>query len=229
MGYLAIQMSLLLGLVMVAGSLAGWWVARFIYRQATTECRNELVGLRRNYEDSSLENVNLRSKVRQLDMLLRKIGTPPSEADYGQFLQVRKALEKTRLQYQSLLDKCHQQQKTLSQLNAELQGSKQELLALQAQLVQQQGVTPVASLVVASSSSISMGKRDDLTRIQGINQRLASKLQALGIVTYRQVAEFTSDDVHHIQRIIGSEIYPPPDGWVQNARSLFQQQQPLQA
>ena len=64
------------------------------------------------------------------------------------------------------------------------------------------------------------GRYDDLTRIQGISQQLASHLKALGIVTYRQVAEFTTDDMQHIQRIIGTERYQPPEGWVQNARAL---------
>ena len=162
---------------------------------------------------------------------MRKIGTPPSDTEYGQFLQVRKTLEKTRLQYQGLLDKCHQQQQTLSHLTAELQGSKQELATLQAALSQQQGaiaaelpIVPVSiheTTVPRHEDTFSVAKRDDLTRIQGINQRVASKLQALGIVTYRQVAEFTSDDVHAIQRVIGADLSSIPEGWVQNARSLF--------
>ena len=230
MEYLAIQMSVLLGGAIVVGGLVGWWVARFIYHQAATACRIELAGLRRNYEDSARENVNVRNTIRQLEGVLRKIGTPPSDTEYGQFLQVRKTLEKTRLQYQSLLDKCHQQQQVLGNLTAELQGNKQELAALQAAMSQQQGVITTSSSVPLREDTFSAANRDDLTRIQGINQRVASKLQALGIVTYRQVAEFTSDDLYSIQRVLGAELSSVPEGWVQSAHSLFQQQSPpLQA
>ena len=156
---------------------------------------------------------------------MHKVTTPPSEADYGQFLQLRKALEKTRLQYQGLLDQCHQQQNTVQHLQAELHTSQQVLAALQTA-----PQAPLAGLCESSSRELldlRSAKRDDLTRIQGINQRLASKLQALGIVTYRQVAEFTSDDVSHIQQIIGTELAAPPEGWAQSARALFQQAQPV--
>lgn len=225
MGYLAIQVSSLLVLAAALGSLVGWWGARLVYRQATAQCRIELSSLRRNYEDRALDNVNLRNKLQQLEKVLHKVTTPPSEADYGQFLQLRKALEKTRLQYQGLLDQCHQQQNTVQHLQAELHTSQQVLAALQ--------TAPQAPLVGLCESSsrelldLRSAKRDDLTRIQGINQRLASKLQALGIVTYRQVAEFTSDDVSHIQQIIGTELAAPPEGWAQSARALFQQAQPV--
>lgn len=223
MGYLALQVSSLLVLAAALGSLVGWWGARLVYRQATAQCRIELSGLRRNYEDRALDNVNLRNKLQQLEKVLHNVTTSPSDADYGQFLQLRKALEKTRLQYQSLLDKCHQQQKTVQHLQAELHANQQVLVALQA------AAPPVPAVVLRESSpraplDLRSAKHDDLTRIQGINQRLASKLQALGIVTYRQVAEFTSDDVSHIQQIMGTELAAPPEGWAQSARALFQQQ-----
>ena len=111
----------------------------------------------------------------------------------------------------------------MQHLQAELHANQQVLVALQA------AAPPVPAVVLRESSpraplDLRSAKHDDLTRIQGINQRLASKLQALGIVTYRQVAEFTSDDVSHIQQIMGTELAAPPEGWAQSARALFQQQ-----
>lgn len=227
MGYLATQMLVFLTIAMVIGAIVGWLVTRFVYRQHDAQCRTELAGLRRNYADVALQNATLHGQLRQLQKVLHKISTPPSDTDYGKFLQLRKALEKTRRQYQSLLDQFHQQEASLAQLSTELQASKQALAGLQVEVTNRQ--VPIAVLPPAPASS-GLENRDDLTLIQGINQRLASTLQALGIVTYRQVAEFTSDDVHHIQRIIGTDITPPVEGWAQHARSLFQQQHPpLQA
>jgi predicted flap endonuclease-1-like 5' DNA nuclease len=229
MEYLAVQMSVFWGGAIVGGVLLGWWFTQFFYRQAANACHVELLGLRRNYEDSTKENSQLRYKLQQLDGMLRKISTLPSDAEYGQFLQVRKKLEKTRLQYQSLLNKCHHQQKMLARLTNELQDSKQELMSLQVAFSQQHSslVTkpPVVSVPLQEKNTLA-DKRDDLTLIQGINQHIASKLQALGIVTYRQIAECTEDDIHSIQRTLGLELMPPPEGWVQHAYSLFQQKYP---
>jgi predicted flap endonuclease-1-like 5' DNA nuclease len=225
MGYLAVQVSSLLVVALALGSLAGWWVARWIYHQATAQCRVELSGLRRNYEDGALQNVHLRNRLQQLEKVLHKVSTPPSDTDYGQFLQLRKALEKTRLQYQTLLTQCHQQQKTVQHLQAELQNNQQALAALQAGQAMLGGMEREKAVAAAREPlDLRAGKRDDLTRIQGINQRLACKLQAMGIVTYRQIAEFTSDDVTHIQQLIGADLATPTEGWAHNARALFQQQ-----
>ncbi|WGZ94581.1 MAG: hypothetical protein QJT81_00920 [Candidatus Thiothrix putei] len=117
-----------------------------------------------------------------------------------------------------LLTQCHQQEKTLADLRIELQRNQQVSATLQTT-----SATPRALPItpITNTQRPEVGKHDDLTRIQGISQQLASQLKALGIVTYRQVAEFTSDDMLRIQRIIGSDLYQPPDGWAQSARALL--------
>ena len=65
---------------------------------------------------------------------------------------------------------------------------------------------------------------DDFTLIQGINQRVADTLRALGIVKYYQIAEFTADDVNSIRGIIASEDSLPLEQWVETAQVLCQQQ-----
>ena len=224
MEYLAIQMSVLLGGAVVLGGLVGGWVARFIYQQAATACRIELAGLRRNYEDATRENVDLRRRLQQQASVLHKISTLPSDTEYGQFLQVRKTLEKTRLQYQGLLDQFNQQQQAVGRLRSELQLSQQELAIVQANLNQPLRASELPLPV--GLEAVSANKRDDLTLIQGVSQHLAGQLRALGIVTYRQIAEFTADDMHSLQRLLGSDFSSPPEGWVQHACSLFHQKYP---
>lgn len=218
MFYLALQMVLLLSIALLIGVLVGGWVAKWHYAREAAQCLTELAGLRRNYQDATADNAYLRNKTRQLEKMLRKIGTPPAESEYGQFLELRKTLEKTRREYQSLLEQCHQQEKTLADWRVELQRNQQALATLQAAPVATAEESPHES--IADMPRPAAGTYDDLTRIQGISQQLASHLKALGIVTYRQVAEFTTDDMQHIQRIIGTELYQPPEGWVQNARAL---------
>lgn len=217
MFYLALQMVLLLSIALLIGVLVGGWVAKWHYARESAQCLTELAGLRRNYQDATADNAYLRNKTRQLEKVLRKIGIPPAESEYGQFLELRKTLEKTRQEYQNLLERYHQQETTLANWRVELQRNQQALAPVQA--------APLMEKAEPSQPATDMqepmaARYDDLTRIQGISQQLASHLKALGIVTYRQVAEFTADDMQHIQRIIGTELYQPPDGWVKNARAL---------
>lgn len=237
MGYLAIQIAGFLTIALITGAIAGWWVARFIYLQYEAECRTELAGLHRNYDDAVLENASLRHKLREMEKVVRKACIPPSDTDYGKFLQLRKALEKNRRQYEALLDQFQQQEKGIARLKGELLHSKKQLAILREESGKHtdaanwstDAVSPTAASGLLDSST-RLGERDDLTCIQGINKGLAGKLQAMGILSYRQVAEFTPDDLHNIQRIIGVDVPSEPDGWVQNARSLFQQKyQQLQA
>lgn len=215
--YLALQIVLLLSVALLIGVLMGGWVVKWYYVRESAQCLTELAGLRRNYQDASADNTYLRNKTRQLEKVLRKIGTPPADSEYGQFLELRKTLEQTRREYQELLEQYHQQEETLADWQVKLQRNQEALATLQAEPLMEK-TEPL--LAVADLQEPTVLRYDDLTRIQGISQQLASHLKALGIVTYRQVAEFTADDVQHIQRIIGSERYQPPDSWVQDARAL---------
>lgn len=217
MFYLVLQMVLLLSLALLIGVLAGGWVAKWYYVRESAQCLTELAGLRRNYQDAIVDNAYLRNKTRQLEKIVRKIGIRPAESEYGQFLELRKTLEKTRREYQDLLEQYHQQEKTLADWSIELQRNQQAFVALQVAPLMEKAETSQAVTDMQEAMAV---KYDDLTRIQGLSQQLASYLTALGIVTYRQVAEFTADDMQHIQRIIGTERYQPPDDWVQNARAL---------
>ncbi len=215
--YLALQIVLLLSVALLIGVLMGGWVVKWYYVRESAQCLTELAGLRRNYQDASADNAYLRNKTRQLEKVLRKIGAPPADSEYGQFLELRKTLEHTRREYQELLEQYHQQEKTLADWQVKLQRNQEALATLQAEPLMEK-TEPL--LTAADLQEPTVLRYDDLTRIQGVSQQLASHLKALGIVTYRQVAEFTVDDVQHIQRIIGSERYQPPDSWVQDARAL---------
>lgn len=215
--YLALQIVLLLSVALLIGVLMGGWVVKWYYVRESAQCLTELAGLRRNYQDASADNAYLRNKTRQLEKVLRKIGAPPADSEYGQFLELRKTLEQTRREYQELLEQYHQQEKTLADWQVNLRRNQEALATLQAEPLMEK-TEPL--LAAADLQEPTVLRYDDLTRIQGVSQQLASHLKALGIVTYRQVAEFTADDVQHIQCIIGSERYQPPDSWVQDARAL---------
>jgi len=62
---------------------------------------------------------------------------------------------------------------------------------------------------------------DDLTRIRGIGPKIASILQGLGVTTFREIAEFTDDDVDRVGSMLpvyGRRIVD--DDWIGQARAL---------
>lgn len=223
MEYLALQISAFLILATLTGLTLGWWSCKFIYSGYSADCQHELNGLRRNYEDIVKENAALRLQLRHVEKALQKLSNASSDTAYGEFIETRKKLETTRCQYEHLLERLHQQEKTLGILRTQLNTQQQELeLQKQADTNQEMNTDTIPPALPATHKPENE-QNDDLTLIQGINQKLAGKLQALGIITYRQIAEFTKDDICSIQRVIGNDIALPFDEWAQTARSLFQE------
>lgn len=227
MEYFVMQIAVFLAVAALVGIAFGWWGAHLLYASATASCQDELAGLRRNYEDATRENHALRAQLRQVEQALRKLGASASETDYGEYLQTRKALENTRRQYEALLERLHEQEKTVEKLRYQLQARKQELDELKKNLgsglPEGHYGEPTLPISLAEIIPSELENSDDLTRIEGINQGLAGKLKALGIMTYRQVAEMGRDDIRSMQRVIGGDNHLPIEEWVESARSLFLQ------
>ncbi|MBD2754294.1 hypothetical protein [Spirosoma validum] len=64
---------------------------------------------------------------------------------------------------------------------------------------------------------------DDLKDIVGVGPFLERKLHSLGIYTFRQIANFTKEDVHKVNEIV--EFFPgriERDNWVGQAKSFYE-------
>jgi len=60
---------------------------------------------------------------------------------------------------------------------------------------------------------------DDLTRIKGIGQVLQTKLNALGIVTFQQIADFTPADIERVNEELDFPGRIERERWVEQART----------
>ena len=142
-------------------------------------------------------------------------------------------------QYQEMISenttlrlRLQQAEQALQAAIAPQQAQARELVQLRKQLADVERSfalqSHTKSLLMAAPLTLEPEIPDDLTLIQGINQRVADTFRALGIVKYRQIAEFTADDVCSIRRIIAAEDTLPLEQWVENAQTLCQQQcQPI--
>jgi len=61
---------------------------------------------------------------------------------------------------------------------------------------------------------------DDLTRIKGIGQVLQTRLNALGIVTFRQIADFTPADITRVNEELDFPGRIERERWVEQARTF---------
>lgn len=68
----------------------------------------------------------------------------------------------------------------------------------------------------------SPGYRDDLTLIDGIGATLQKKLNALGITSFKQIAELTDQDIARINKELSFKGRIEREGWVTQARKLVE-------
>ena len=63
---------------------------------------------------------------------------------------------------------------------------------------------------------------DDLTRISGVGPVIVGKLEALGITTFQQVADFTADDITRIDGELNFKGRIERDEWVKQAKEFLE-------
>ncbi|GAB3888390.1 hypothetical protein [Spirosoma agri] len=95
--------------------------------------------------------------------------------------------------------------------------------------VTEQSEAGVLSRIAARSGELNFDRigravaldADDLKDILGVGPFLERKLQSLGIFTYRQIANFTKEDIDKVNEIV--EFFPgriERDNWVQQAKEF---------
>jgi large subunit ribosomal protein L21 len=64
------------------------------------------------------------------------------------------------------------------------------------------------------------GKKDDLKKISGVGPVLEKKLNALGITTYAQIAEFKKADIDQVDEVLNFKGRIERDDWLEQAKTL---------
>jgi len=64
-------------------------------------------------------------------------------------------------------------------------------------------------------------EKDDLTRISGVGPVIVGKLEALGITTFQQVADFTPEDVERIDGELNFKGRIDRDEWIKQATEFL--------
>ena len=73
----------------------------------------------------------------------------------------------------------------------------------------------------AAPKKAAKSEADDLTRISGVGPVIVGKLEALGITTFQQVADFTADDIARIDGELNFKGRIDRDEWVKQAKEFL--------
>lgn len=108
----------------------------------------------------------------------------------------------------------------------EIQQIRSELHDLRRVLADLARQRPVANpapstVALASSTAASAGLPDDLSMIAGVTPAIARTLNELGVTSFRQIAQWTPEDIAHIEDRLGSfGTRIDRDDWIQRAKEL---------
>lgn len=221
--YLTLQIGMLLGLAALLGAALGWFAAvrgHWVWPARRRADGTELELARRQHYDLALQNAALREQLKAMQETLAKARVEPSAEEYGQFLAHRKELEQTRRQYEVLLEQCHQQQGLIGQLQQALQAAQTRLESLQAVSAPAPAKVAMPMAAVDAQAAPAM---DDLTRLPGVTASLARKLQALGIMRYRQVAAMQVDEVRRMEQLLQCNLPVALEQWIEAGMALMRQ------
>ena len=76
------------------------------------------------------------------------------------------------------------------------------------------------SETVALFGGAAGGSPDDLTKIKGIGRVLNDKLHKLGVTTFRQIADFTEDDIARVDEVLDFPGRIEREKWVEQAKAI---------
>ncbi|MEM7620909.1 MAG: 50S ribosomal protein L21 [Pseudomonadota bacterium] len=65
------------------------------------------------------------------------------------------------------------------------------------------------------------GKSDDLKKISGVGPKLEEKLNALGVTTFQQVANFTDEDVARVDKVLNFKGRITREDWISQAKEFL--------
>jgi NADH-quinone oxidoreductase subunit E len=203
MGYLIMQILLFLVLTVVLGFVIGWWLKTALLPVTTTAPaggaslgaagaqQSELQQLRR---DTVQTKQTLAIRNAEIAELREELANAWAQTPDTAVAQLRERLKASR----QARDECREEVETLR-----AQFAAQQVEAQQPHLVSDPTTPP-----------------DDLKMISGIGAKLEATLNELGIRHFRQIAEFTPDNVAWVNGRLRFKGRIERERWIEQAKQL---------
>ena len=236
------SISVEIGIMILAGLLVGFAGSWLLNERTFRILKGQLGGLQK--EKSGLhdqllllekENQSARRHVAEwqqegsLLTQVKKVTEPLLEQARLQTENLEQELKQYQRRYENLKEETDLIRKTAEQLRAELAEEREREVKLQ-QAVQAkrelEKSAPIEKPVTKQSrfTPSSWQTKDDLTLISGIGPAIQKKLYALGIFTFKQISEFTPEDIEKVTatlKVFKGRI--GRDNWIGQAAALMYQ------
>jgi predicted flap endonuclease-1-like 5' DNA nuclease len=250
MGFLLAKILVLMAVAATSGGLFAYWWFRRHYEDVTleyTRSREEWSAWRRGFEErlAARPAVDLQPLGAQIDTvhadliplqacvedLSRRIGEIriPAATDLAPAEQRLTAIEHALFPLQSRLDELESAVRAIripGSLDADLSPVLSHLAALQARL-ENPSAAPTAVVREGTRNLLTHpghGKPDDLTQIKGVEKVLERTLHKVGVFYFWQIAEWSPEDVRHVdEQLTSFHGRIEQDHWVDQASELAAQ------
>ena len=215
MHYLALQITLFLLFAVISGVALGWWIKGMITTVQFEDAKNQNASDQRNLKDAREQLSALHAKYEHAQHQIDKYSSHYNSNTYGQYLETRKSLELSRKENEVLLADLNQQKFIIDKLQHEL---KQENKICDSQQGYANNVSKAHKTTVIDTQDDCFS--DDLKKITGITSNMEKQLNSLGILKYRQIAEFSLQDAEMISTHLENIELPDYASLVATAKGL---------
>jgi predicted flap endonuclease-1-like 5' DNA nuclease len=223
MHYLALQITVFLLIAILSGIAIGWWAKGLFIKVLLEDHKSQSSSTQRNFLDIREQLRVLQVKHKQAQQQIEKYSAHYNNNTYGQYLEARKELELTRKRNEELLTENHKKDSLINKLeHKQAQNNISDS-------TQSYAVKSTANSIHTEIHVEDDYYSDDLKKIRGITSQVEGQLNSLGILKYRQIAEFSLQDAEMISQHLESHALPDYSFMVATARDLHISKQSHQA
>lgn len=211
---LALQAIILAVFSFSFGLLLGGWLIGSRRQASEKQLRNELTGLKVNFRSAREDAHQLRGQLKQAEIRQGRMAkTLAVTSGHRNFMLVRQKLELARREIQLLKAELSRREDLVFDLSDVIHTLRKHVRLRRQSQLQPAGNNIVKLPVVGPAE-------DNLELIEGMTDDAAHQLRSLGLVSYRQIAESTPQQLDNIQRLLGGKQQLPLKQWVLSARQL---------
>lgn len=217
MHYLALQIGIFIVAAIITGIVFGWWLKSIFNKGQDAENKLALTNTRRNLHDALEEISQLKAHYKNAQQKIDKYTRHFNSDTYGEYLEARKSLEKSRKEKDQIATELSKKQTEISKLQAELEQTR-KLIDLQS--------VRAAEIIDSKLKQLTLNSKqdtpavDDLKQIPEINSRLEKTLNAFGILNFKKLTELSCEDATQLATIMGQNEFPNYQTIIEKARTL---------
>jgi len=207
MHYLVLQIIGFLLAATVSGIILGWWFKGLItalqYDQQKERKQQKL-------NSATTQLAQLRGKYQHAQQQIEQYTEYFNGSTYNQYLATCENLSDIEAQNKDLSTQVSHYKQQLKQLKRQLQHNTGQV-----------ELSELETMPLRTTAPAKAYYNDDLKKIKGITQEIEQQLNSLGILKYRQIAEFSLQDAEMVAKHLSKFELPDYRSMINTARSLY--------